>query len=145
MNEQQFQSPHQQSPFPPYPGYPADSVPAKQSGLGIASFVLGIVSILAFVICLLVATSSIMDYISDDSKVILDVEDVSANVTLILSVLMMFGSLGLSFIGLILGIIGACMKNRRKAFAIVGIVLNALLVVGTGALMLLGAVSQSAL
>ncbi|MCQ6558603.1 hypothetical protein [Paenibacillus mendelii] len=116
--------------------------PVKTSGLGIASFIIGLVSIITFIICIVVVTSSIMDYITEDGKIIQDVEQISSNVSLLLSGLFLIGSLGLSFVGLVLGIIGACMRDRRKAFAIVGIVLNGLLVVGTVGLFLVGIIFQ---
>jgi len=128
--------------FSPIPEPVITEQPVKTSGLGIASFIIGLVSIITFIICIVVVTSSIMDYITEDGKLIQDVDQISSNVSLLLSGLFLLGSLGLSFIGLILGIIGACMKDRRKAFAIVGIVLNGLLVVGTVGLFLVGILFQ---
>ncbi|UVI31836.1 hypothetical protein [Paenibacillus spongiae] len=144
MNEYENNTHNHPDGFRPIPEPAMTEQPKKISGLGIASFIIGLVSIITFIVCMVVVTSSIMDYITEDGKPVIDAEAVSANVSLILSGLFLLGSLGLSFIGLVLGIVGACMKDRRKAFAIVGIVLNGLLVVGTGGLFLLG-IFQSAI
>jgi len=120
----------------------------SQSKLGIASFIIGLVSIICFIISVIVATSSIMDYITSDGKTVQNIEEfslkIAKDVPLLLSLLVMLGSIGLSFIGLILGIVGACMKYTLKAFPIIGIVLNGLLAFGFAALFVVGLLAQAA-
>jgi hypothetical protein len=118
--------------------------PRPQSKLGIASFIIGLVSIIGFIVCIIIATSSIMNYIESNGKTIRNIEEISSNIPLLAAGLLMIVCVGLSFVGLILGIVGACMKNTRKAFSIIGIVLNSLLTVGFVALFIFGIIMQAA-
>lgn len=47
-------------------------------------------------------------------------------------------AIGVAFVGLVLGIIGAFSKTRRKVFSIIGIVLNGIIFVGAIALIFIG-------
>lgn len=120
-------------PFAP----PEAPAPTKQSGLGIASFIIGVASIAGVIASIIMITSFIMnDLVGNGNTIEISADDLS--IELMLGGLLMLGSLLLALLGLILGIVGACMRNRRKAFAIVGIVLNGLLVVIVGVLFLIG-------
>ncbi|MBB3108317.1 hypothetical protein FHS18_000345 [Paenibacillus phyllosphaerae] len=129
--------------------YSPDAAPPehkqKHAGLGIASFIIGITSILAFITSMVVAASSIMNQITEDGNPALDAAalvDSADGALLVLSGLLMIGCLALAFIGLVLGIIGVCLKNRRKVFGILGVVFNGLLVMGTISIIGLGLVLQ---
>ncbi|QYR20437.1 hypothetical protein KZ483_21870 [Paenibacillus sp. sptzw28] len=133
----------------PEPGFTTEPFagqepPRPQSKLGIASFIIGLVSIIGFIICIIIATSSIMNYIDGNGKTIQNIEEISSNIPLLAAGLLMLVCVGLSFVGLILGIVGACMKNTRKAFSIIGIVLNSLLTVGFIGLFIFGIIMQTA-
>ncbi|TYP71214.1 hypothetical protein [Paenibacillus methanolicus] len=125
--------------YPPFaPPDPHDApAPQKQSGLGIASFIIGIASIAGVIASIFIITSFIMNDLGLNGNMI-EIDAENMGIELLLGGLIMMGSVLLALLGLILGIIGACMRSRRKAFAIVGIVLNALLVVLVGALFLIG-------
>ncbi|GGG26163.1 hypothetical protein [Paenibacillus abyssi] len=128
------------NPIPPLSNYPHETeAPKKQSGLGIASFIIGIISILGIIAFALTAAAGVSDLVNTNGTIdIEDPEAIEMSTALIVSGIMMFVTLALSFVGLILGIIGLVMKNRRKVFAIIGVVLNGLLVFGFGALIIIG-------
>ncbi|MFB9327469.1 hypothetical protein ACFFSY_16185 [Paenibacillus aurantiacus] len=135
---------HPQDPVDgPAPFVPADPLapeapaPSKQSGLGIASFIIGVASIAGVIVSIIIITSYIMNDLGLNGNMI-EIDAAELGPQLMLGGLLMLGSVLLALLGLILGIVGACMRNRRKAFAIVGIVLNGLLVVLVGALFLIG-------
>ncbi|SFE51686.1 hypothetical protein SAMN04487969_103171 [Paenibacillus algorifonticola] len=118
------------SPFQP-------SQPLKHSGLGIASFImaiasiiLGVISIIMFFAAIGSAISTGNEYLLEDPAYIEDMITGSAGSFMASGVAVVI-SVGITFVGLILGIIGACSKQRRKVFAIIGIILNGLGVMGT--------------
>ncbi|MNZ74919.1 hypothetical protein D3C78_933840 [compost metagenome] len=121
----------------------------KQSGLGIASFVLGLVSIILIIIAIVlgslfaaqVTDSGLTPTEAADPAVVeqtLEEMDSSAFVQIILASIFIFGALGLAFVGLILGLIGVFSKHRRKTFSIIGLILNGILVVGAIVLLVIG-------
>lgn len=113
------------------------SQPLKHSGLGIASFIMAIASILIGVISIIMFFTAIGSLISTGNEYLL--EDTAYLEELIMggassfmaSIVAVVVSVGITFVGLILGIIGACSKQRRKVFAVIGIILNGLGVMGT--------------
>ncbi|WP_341281660.1 hypothetical protein [Paenibacillus sp. FSL H8-0537] len=113
------------------------SQPLKHSGLGIASFIMAIASILIGVISIIMFFTAIGSLISTRNEYL--IEDPAYIEELIMggagsfmgSIVAVIVSVGITFVGLILGIIGACSKQRRKVFAVIGIILNGLGVMGT--------------
>ncbi|MBW7477811.1 hypothetical protein K0T92_24170 [Paenibacillus oenotherae] len=137
--------------YPPAPNFnpvPEMDIVKKQSKLGIASFILGLVSIIGFIVCIVLLSIVSVDYAAElSNNGTFDpetAESMVSNPSFILPILLMFVFIGTSFVGLILGIVGACMKNTRKAFSIIGIVLNALLSLGFILLFFLGLLAQFA-
>lgn len=139
--ESVYSQPNGNAPFSSY-----DEKPRKtQSKLGIASFIIGLISIVIFIIGIIVVTTFIMDQnFSDGNSIQREIEDSITNnnfseyAPLVIGALLMLASAGVSVVGLILGIVGACSRNKRKVFSILGIVLNALLPVGFIGLFLIG-------
>lgn len=122
------------------PGGPSD--PLKHSGLGIASFILALVAVLGLVIAIIISVAAASEFINlDPSKIESSIVEGSVEelAPFIGAFLLMLGAIGISIIGLILGIIGAVIKTRKKVFSIIGIILNGLIVVGTILLLALGA------
>jgi hypothetical protein len=116
-----------------------------QSKLGIASFIIGLISIIIFIAGIIVVTTFIMNQnfnvgnnIQREIEDSINNNDFSGYAPLVIGAIMMLGSALVSIIGLILGIVGACSRNKRKVFSILGIVLNALLPVGFIGLFLIG-------
>ncbi len=118
----------------------------KHSRMGIASFVLSIlvvVTILALVIGgpLLISSSEGFDPQSFDPA---DPQSVDMSDTAIIA--LQFVGLGfivgvlLSFVGLGLGLAGVIQRRRKRLFAVIGAVLNGLVVLGVLSLVVLGVV-----
>ncbi|WP_036718433.1 hypothetical protein, partial [Paenibacillus harenae] len=127
----------------------------KQSGLGIASFVLALLSVVLIIVSIVFGTM-FADQIVNSDLALADPSDPAAFqqtfeelggdvlVPIMIAGLSIIAAIGISFIGLILGIIGLFSKNRRKVFGIIGVVLNGLLVVGAILLIVIGlAISAS--
>jgi hypothetical protein len=101
----------------------------KQSGLGIASLVVAIAAgATAFA---LVVVAGMMEVSTPGG---MDEESPQA----ILVGLGIFGVLGLNFLGLGLGVAGIVQPDRSRVVAILGLVLNALVILGLCGLMALG-------
>ncbi|WP_314002617.1 hypothetical protein [uncultured Paenibacillus sp.] len=110
----------------------------RQSGLGIASFIIGVVCVISLIASIVIATASVMDFVSPDGTFDESMMASEGAGALMMVGIVIMGSLALSFAGLILGIIGCVQKNRRKVFATIGVILNGLLLVGFIGLMVIG-------
>ncbi|MDO3408823.1 DUF4064 domain-containing protein [Saccharibacillus sp. CPCC 101409] len=133
-------------PFSPYDEFPREDAAAlKHSGLGIASFVLGLISIILVAIFFVSAIGLVYSLSQSSGAMMADVDSfmnseefTGIGVTFFLVALSLIASAGLSLIGAILGIIGLTMKNRKKVFAVIGTILNAICLLGGGGLLLFG-------
>ncbi|OWA34631.1 hypothetical protein B9G55_15530 [Saccharibacillus sp. O16] len=121
----------------PYDEFPRDDRqfgPLKHSGLGIASFVLALVGILLFIVSIIAIIGTVASVI-DSSGGIVDPETLNSS-GLAMAVgaggLGLLGAAILNLIGVILGIVGLVMKNRKKVFAIIGTILNGICVLTGG-------------
>ncbi|MFF2480647.1 hypothetical protein [Paenibacillus sp. NPDC058071] len=124
------------------PDAPARPVPLKHSGVGIASFVLAIISVLLGIAGIILSISFAGQVANDpgfmDSMTQSNGEVPEGFLALASAGLTMIIGIGCSFIGLILGIVSVASRNRRKVFGIIGLILNGLIVLGMGGLMLIG-------
>jgi hypothetical protein len=103
----------------------------KHSGLGIASFVLFVAMAVLFVVLVISLVVQTADLVGLEGETLAP-EELAARFEdapelLVLSFLM-FGTVIGNIIGLILGIIGIVQKERKKVFAILGTILNGLVV-----------------
>ncbi|GGG75049.1 hypothetical protein [Paenibacillus radicis (ex Gao et al. 2016)] len=144
-NEQQLHSdPFYTNPYATQPAFgqpvPVQPENIKQSGLGIASFIIALVAVLLGIIGIILSVAFTAGIADDPQSIVREIEnnDISSVASIMVAGLMLIAGAGIAFIGLILGIVGAFAKDRRKAFAIVGIILNGLIVVGIVALTVLG-------
>lgn len=122
--------------------------PDKQSGLGIASFVIGVSALVISLLSIIglvfsnfdVLVTSINEQMTDEelANVIL-----SEAPMLIIGVLMILVSSFLTFIGAVLGIAGLLQPNRKRLFAIMGTVLNGAMVMFILFVGLLGFIAQA--
>ncbi|XID93530.1 hypothetical protein ACF3MZ_03055 [Paenibacillaceae bacterium WGS1546] len=128
--------------FSPVPNGPA---PYKHSGLGIASFVLSIVSIVSFVVLTIVFVSLMLQSI-DPSQLadangtpLLTEEELVERMQPYLGYMVLYPFLLLLVIvGLILGIVALARPGTKKIFAILGTVFNGLPLLFFVLLMLIG-------
>jgi hypothetical protein len=106
---------------------------AKHSGLGIASFVLAIV--FGLILFVLIGMAGYQQMKNPKGM------DENSPMAMILG-LLMIGSLLMNFVGAGLGLAGVLQKNRKKIFAILGLIFNGFAVLGTVALFLLGTLAS---
>ena len=115
------------------PGYPGGfpAAPPTHAGIGVASFILGLVAGLAMVVLIVIAGVMSADApggeLDENSR-----EAMTVGCSLIVAA-------GLAVLGLILGIVGAVQQGRKKVFPILGIVINGGMILLVGGLMILGA------
>ncbi|MGO4183367.1 hypothetical protein AB4Z45_10525 [Paenibacillus sp. MCAF9] len=126
--------------------------PKKHSGIGITSFIIGLLSAVLLIIAI-VSGFSFADQIANTDVIIADPSDSAAFkasiealgqevlVSMMLTIVCIFGAGLLSLAGLILAIIGAVSSKRRKTFGVIGIVLNVVVFVGGIALFFVGSAS----
>jgi len=95
----------------------------KHSGPGIASFIISLATLIGYVVSFIAvaaAVSSIMNEID-----ILNSDSSQAFMFLGLAVI---GLAALNVIGVVLGIIGLAIPNRRKVYATIGTIVNGLII-----------------
>lgn len=105
------------------------AIEAKHSGLGIASFVLSIVSLVLIFGLLIVA--GVLEATTPGG---MNEESVEA----IVVGLLLFAFIGTALIATGLGIAGLCQKQRKKIFAILGTIFSLVTVVSTVSLISFG-------
>ncbi|NGZ75840.1 hypothetical protein [Saccharibacillus alkalitolerans] len=130
-------------PFSPYDEYPRHDQPQgrlKHSGLGIASFVLSLLSIALYVV-FFVSAVGVVYSISEsgailDSAAISEEQMMSVGIGALILIVSILGAALLNLVGVILGIVGLVSKARKKVFAVIGTVLNGLCLLGGGGFIL---------
>ncbi|WP_438349585.1 hypothetical protein ACP8HI_02595 [Paenibacillus sp. FA6] len=100
-------------------------IPLKHSGLGIASFVLAIVSLLGYIASVALIGAKISPYLNGEGLPASSEElfQIVGGVVLLALLFVL-----LNVIGFVLGIIGVVLKNRMKIFAIFGLIMNGVIV-----------------
>lgn len=106
----------------------------KHSGVGIASFVLSLLS----GICLF-ALFAVAGYMESQSPGGMNEEDPT---TMLLGLALIAAGMG-QFLAFILGAVGLFQPNRKKIFAVLGTIFSLLAVLAFGGLMVLGFVMQA--
>ncbi|ASA20106.1 hypothetical protein [Paenibacillus donghaensis] len=110
------------------PAHPPDSYPERphdypHSGPGIASFVIGLISIVGYVVTLFVASSRSYSVIVEDNRIVGDVSQ-----TIMFLGLAVLSLTALNVIGVVIGIIGISLSKRRKLLGIIGTLINGLII-----------------
>lgn len=110
------------------PGPPS---PSQHPGLGIASFVIGLITGPCWLVLLFVAGTAYKAGATEQSAIMIAVG------------LIIFAGFGLNLLGGILGIVALQKPNAKKPLSIVGVTLNALQVMGMIGLIILGLTIKS--
>ncbi len=110
-------------------------VKLKHSGPGIASFIMSLVSLIGYIIMGIMVINLLAHFSQYQT---MNPEVVLQQTGTALLPFIFLGSLLLNCSGLVVGIIGIALKNRKKAFAITGLIINALIIVGFIALLAIG-------
>lgn len=101
----------------------------KHSGPGIASFIISLVSLLGYIISVAVAGAMMSPLLEEG---ITDSPDSNTVLGLGVVGLIFLTIIAANVIGVILGIIGTVIKQRRKIFAVIGLAINAVIVLSIG-------------
>lgn len=102
---------------------------APHSGVGIASFMIAIlfgaalIGLIAFAAYLEVNTPGGVDETSTEAMI---------------AGLCILGSLACNFLGAVLGLVGVLQRDRKKVFAVLGLVLNTIVLVSVGGILVIG-------
>lgn len=119
--------------------------PSKHSGLGIASFIMAIVSITCFIgltIAIFVLVSNTIDlttFIDANGNRTMTDEELMDKLGPLIGYLILYPLLFvIVIIGLILGIIGLARRGYKKVFAVIGTVLNGLILLSVFLLVIIG-------
>ncbi len=99
------------------------------SGVGIASFIISVV--MACIIFMLVVIAGVMEVSTPGG---INEESVGA----IILGMFILGALAITFIALIMGVIGLFQYDRKKLFAILGTVISVMTLLSAGGLMIMG-------
>lgn len=125
--------------FSPVDSYDAAPLRRKQSGLGIASFTIFACMALIFVIMLGSVAVKLTGLI-DTQTGVADYEELERKIAgmpeLAFMSLALLGTLFGNIIGLVLGIIGLVQKERKRVFAVLGTVLNGIVIIGLSLIVL---------
>src|SRR5262245_51967881 len=105
MNENGSENHFPQDGFTPIPAANEAEPRKTQSKLGIASFIIGLISIIGFIVAVILATLFIMDHNFTDSNTLqqeieANMQDIEAYAPIIGAGLLMIGSMGASIVGL---------------------------------------------
>jgi small-conductance mechanosensitive channel len=125
------------SPFPPAPLIPSET--QKHSRLGIASFVIGLVSLIIFCLAVVLAFGYGVSIASSTPSV----QSLESSPTILVFGLMMLVSPFLGLVGAVLGFVAVFQKDKKKLFGILGIVVNLLIVLAFCALLVIGLAGRS--
>ncbi|NDI35896.1 hypothetical protein [Chengkuizengella sediminis] len=110
----------------------------KHSGLGIASFIIGTISIVLAIVMFILLSMSVSNIIISAEPTEEEIlELVSSQPLFITSILVLLIVLFIQIIGAIIGVISLFIKNRKKLFPILGTILNLLPILAIVVLLLL--------
>lgn len=108
----------------------------RHSGLGITSFVLAIINLLIFIAALviggIISTQNLSSF------------DETSPLAVVLGAIIIL-SFVLSLLGLGLGIAGVCSRNKKKIFAILGVIFNLVFIITVTVLFIFGISQQGSL
>ncbi|MGN7358189.1 hypothetical protein ACTHPF_14835 [Paenibacillus sp. SAF-054] len=100
----------------------------RHSGPGIASFIISLVSMLAYIVSVAAMGAIFSSSLNGDG---LSWSDSSTTGVTVITILLI-GLFAANIIGVILGIIGLVLRNRKKIFAILGLSLNTIIILSFG-------------
>jgi hypothetical protein len=145
MNEHNTNNEQIENPNPITPVYVQVDAPLKHSGLGIASFILSILSIVSFVfltIVIGVLISKSIDFtaiVDANGNRTMTEQQIIDKIQPLIGYLILYPLiLVIVVIGLILGIVSLARRGYKKVFAVIGTVLNGLSLLFVFLLMVIG-------
>lgn len=136
------QDPYQQGGYPYY-GYPQSPQAVGHSRLGIASLIIGIIAGLVTVAGFVVAGFVYMQHPEIENLQVEPGQPPPPELIGPIFAMMcpVCSGVMLALLGLILGIVGISMRGRIKLFAIIGTIINGLILLGFAALIVIGSLA----
>ncbi len=125
------------TPFIPPSGNLPDA--RKHSRLGIASFVIGIISMLVFCLAIVLAFGYGITIASSNPSI----QSLQGSPTFLALGLVLFLSPILSLVGVVLGFVAVFQKDSKKLFAVLGLVFNFLIILVFCVLLVFGLLAPS--
>ena len=113
---------------------------AKFSGPGIASFIVSLLALVGYVSSLVLITAAVVNIM--DQSIMPTADDIMGRADAMSGIFLFLASLFLNLCGLVLAIIGLALKNRRKVFAILGLILSLLPGLGIIGLLITGSMAS---
>lgn len=113
----------------------------KQSGPGIASFVLSMVSLLGYIVSVALIGALISPILDVESNTLATNDNIVQKLGIAVLVVILF--ILMNVIGLILGIVGVSLKNRKKIFAILGLILNGVILLSIASFFVISVISST--
>ncbi|MEF3352120.1 hypothetical protein PV403_02940 [Paenibacillus sp. GYB006] len=117
----------------PYGTFQPPVTPLKHSGPGIASLVLGILSLITYITILALSPAAARDILQSNSPEAM----LESIYVIIIGVLVLVGLL-LNLTGMILAIVGLSLKNRKKIIPITGMIFHGIILLITVGFFILG-------
>ncbi|WP_059051749.1 hypothetical protein [Paenibacillus senegalimassiliensis] len=109
---------------PSYSPQPGTDIPpmakAKFSGPGIASFIVSLLALIGYISSIVLITAAFVDIMGQ--SIMPTPDDIMQRADAMSGVFLFLASLFLNLVGLVLAIVGLALKNRRKVFAILGLI-----------------------
>ncbi|MED5016858.1 hypothetical protein P9847_06015 [Paenibacillus chibensis] len=100
----------------------------RHSGPGIASFIISLVSMLAYIVSVGAMGAIFSSSLNGEG---LSWSDSSTTGVTIITIILI-GLFAANLIGIVLGIVGLVLRNRKKIFAILGLSLNTIIILSFG-------------
>ena len=111
----------------------------KQSKIGIASFVIGIVSMLIFCLAIVLAFGYGITIGGTNPSI----QSLQSSPTILALGLLLFLSPILGLVGVVLGFVAVFQKNHKRLLAVLGLVFNLLIILAFCVLLVFGLVGQT--
>jgi len=111
-----------------------NQIDIKHSGLGIASFIIAVISTIIIFIS--------FGILACGKEVYPETIIIKNIIEPIIVMVLFFGSF-LSFVGFGLAIVGLVIKGRRKLFSILGLIINSALLIGAVLILIIGILANS--
>jgi hypothetical protein len=123
--------------FTPAPTIPLEN--PRHSKIGVASFVVGIVSMLIFCLAIVLAFGYGISIAASNPTI----QNLQSSPTILALGLILFLSPVLSLVGVVLGFVALFQKNSKRLFAVLGLVFNFLIILAFCVLLVVGLAGQS--
>lgn len=104
----------------------------KHSKLGVASFILSVVTLIGYILLGAMGNTMIEPYVMADGAILEPTQELLEAMTTLAAIFMVI--IFINLIGLILGLVGAFSKRHKRVFGAVGSIINGVIMLTIGSL-----------